>query len=99
MARAYNFFAGPAVLPVPVLEQAQREMLDWEGTGTSILETSHRSKEYDALHNEAIALLKELLSIPENYKVLFLQGGASLQFAMVPMNLLPPGGTADYIHT
>jgi phosphoserine aminotransferase len=99
MARAYNFFAGPAVLPVPVLEQAQREMLDWENTGTSILETSHRSKEYDALHNEAIALLKELLSIPDNYQVLFLQGGASLQFAMVPMNLLPKDATADYIHT
>jgi phosphoserine aminotransferase len=99
MARAYNFFAGPAVLPVPVLEQAQREMLDWENTGTSILETSHRSKEYDALHNEAISLLKELLSIPDNYKVLFLQGGASLQFAMVPMNLLTKDATADYIHT
>jgi phosphoserine aminotransferase len=99
MARAYNFFAGPAVLPVPVLEQAAREMLDWENTGTSILETSHRSKEYDALHNEAIALLRELLAIPENYKVLFLQGGASLQFAMVPMNLLAKDQTADYIHT
>jgi len=99
MARAYNFFAGPAVLPVPVLEQAQREMLDWENTGTSILETSHRSKEYDALHNEAIALLKELLQIPDNYKVLFLQGGASLQFAMAPMNLLTSDQTADYIHT
>ncbi len=99
MARAYNFYPGPAVLPVPVLEQAAKEMLDWEGTGTSVMETSHRSKEYDALHNEAISLVKELLDLPDNYHVLFLQGGASLQFAMVPMNLLEKDQTADYIHT
>ena len=99
MARAYNFYAGPATLPLPALERAQREMLDWEGTGTSVMETSHRSKEYDALHNEAIALLRELLGLPDNYHVLFLTGGASMQFAMIPMNLLSKGQTADYIHT
>jgi phosphoserine aminotransferase len=99
MARVHNFYPGPAVLPLSVLEQAQREMLDWEGTGTSVMETSHRSKEYDALHNEAIALVRELLNVPDSYRVLFLQGGASLQFAMVPMNLLAPEQTADYIYT
>jgi phosphoserine aminotransferase len=87
MARAYNFFAGPAVLPVAAIERAQRELLDWDNTGTSIMETSHRSKEYEAVHNEAISLIKELIGLPDDYQVLFLQGGASLQFAMIPMNL------------
>lgn len=99
MSRAYNFFAGPAVLPLPALERAQKELLDWEGTGTSVMETSHRSKEYDALHNEAISLLREFLDLGDDYHVMFLTGGASMQFAMIPMNLLSEGQTADYIHT
>ena len=99
MARADNFYAGPATLPLAALERAQRELVDWAGTGTSVMETSHRSKEYDAVHNEAISLIRELLDLPENYHVLFLQGGASLQFAMIPMNLLSADQTADYIHT
>lgn len=99
MSRAYNFNAGPAGLPLPALERAQREMLDFEGTGMSILEHSHRGKAYDGVHSEAIALLRELLAIPDDYYVLFLQGGASQQFAQVPMNLLPPGNSADYILT
>lgn len=99
MARIHNFYAGPAVLPLPALERAQREMLDWEGTGTSVMETSHRSKEFDALLAETIALIRELLNVPTNYQILFLQGGASLQFAMVPMNLLRSGQSADYIYT
>ncbi|MCL2822666.1 MAG: 3-phosphoserine/phosphohydroxythreonine transaminase, partial [Polyangiaceae bacterium] len=99
MARVYNFNAGPAALPLPVLERAQAEFIDFNNTGMSILEHSHRGKAYDAVHNEAIALLRELLAIPESYKVLFLQGGASQQFAMVPMNLLPQGKSADYIVT
>ncbi|MBP6875028.1 MAG: 3-phosphoserine/phosphohydroxythreonine transaminase [Candidatus Eisenbacteria bacterium] len=99
MARAFNFFAGPAVLPLPAIERAQKELVDWAGTGTSIMETSHRSKEYEAVHNEAIALIKEFIGLDEHYQVLFLGGGASLQFAMVPMNLLGKDQTADYIHT
>src|SRR5689334_2128797 len=99
MARVHNFNAGPAGLPLPALERAQRELIDFEGTGMSIIEHSHRGKAYEAVHNEAIALTRELLSVPDDYHVLFLQGGASLQFAMVPMNLLPPGRAADYIVT
>ncbi len=99
MARAHNFYAGPAVLPLPALERAQTELLDWQGTGTSVMETSHRSKEYDAVHNEAISLLRGFLGLGENYHVLFLTGGASMQFCMIPMNLLAKDQTADYIHT
>jgi phosphoserine aminotransferase len=99
MARAHNFNAGPAGLPLPALERAQRELLDFEGTGMSIMEHSHRGKSYEAVHNEAIALTRELLSVPDDYHVLFLQGGASLQFAMIPMNFLPAGKSADYIVT
>lgn len=99
MARAFNFNAGPAGLPLPALERAQRELLDFEGTGMSIMEHSHRGKAYEAVHNEAIQLLRDLLAIPDDYNVLFLQGGASQQFAMVPMNLLPAGKSADYILT
>ena len=99
MARAYNFYPGPATLPLAALERAQRELLDWEGTGTSVMETSHRSKEYDAVHNEAIALVRELLGVSDSYHVLLLQGGATQQFAMVPMNLLKPGQSADYVIT
>ena len=99
MARVHNFNAGPAGLPLAALERAQKELLDFEGTGMSIMEHSHRGKEYEAVHDEAIALLTELLGIPSTHQVLFLQGGASLQFAMVPMNFLPAGGTADYVVT
>ena len=94
----YNFSAGPAVLPKPVLEQAQREMLDYQGSGMSVLEMSHRSKEFDHIIKEAERLLRELMAIPDNYKVLFLQGGASQQFAMIPMNLMK-NRVADYIVT
>ncbi len=97
--RVYNFNPGPATLPLPVLKQAQEEMLDYKGTGMSVMEISHRSKEFEALIQGAEADLRELLAIPANYKVLFLQGGASLQFAMVPMNLRPAGASADYIVT
>ncbi len=99
MERIHNFSAGPAILPVPVLEQAQREMLSLPGVGMSVMEISHRSKTFDEIHNRADAGLRELLGIPKNYHVLFLQGGASLQFSMIPMNLLPAGGSADYIIT
>ena len=88
MGRIYNFSAGPATLPEAVLQEAAEEMLDYRGTGMSVMEMSHRSKAYEEIHNEAIADLRELMGIPENYKVLFLQGGASMQFAMIPMNLM-----------
>ncbi|MFO0756137.1 MAG: 3-phosphoserine/phosphohydroxythreonine transaminase [Byssovorax sp.] len=99
MARVHNFNAGPAGLPLPALERAQRELLDFEGTGMSIMEHSHRGKAYEGVHNEAIQLVRDLLSVPESYHVLFLQGGASQQFAMVPMNFLPAGKSADYVLT
>lgn len=99
MARVHNFSAGPAALPLPVLEQAQRELCDFDKTGMSILEHSHRGKSYDAVHCGALASLRTLLSIPDDYEVLFLQGGASLQFAMLPMNFLPSGASADYVVT
>lgn len=97
--RVINFYAGPAGLPLPALERAQAELLDFENTGMSVMEISHRAKEYDAVHNEAIALVKELLKVPDNYKVLFLQSGGNLQFAMLPMNILHSGRKADYIVT
>src|SRR5256885_2639331 len=93
--RIFNFSAGPAVLPVPVLEQAREEMLSLPGVGMSVMEISHRSQVFDEIHQSAKRGLGELLGIPENYQVLFLQGGASLQFSMVPINLLPAGGSAD----
>jgi phosphoserine aminotransferase len=99
MARVYNFSAGPAVLPEEVLAQAKEELLDWHGSGMSVMEMSHRGKEFMAIAEKAEADLRELLAIPANYKVLFLQGGASAQFAMVPMNLLRGKKSADYIHT
>ena len=99
MARVYNFNAGPAALPLAALERARDELIDFKGTGMSIIEHSHRGKEYEAVHDEAEALVRELLSISDQYHVLFLQGGASQQFAMVPMNLLPAGKSADYILT
>ena len=95
----YNFNAGPSALPLPVLEKAQQELVNFRGTGMSIMELSHRSKPYEEVHNEAIARLKRLFSIPENYEVLFLQGGASLQFSMIPMNFLNPGQKAGYVMT
>jgi len=99
MARAMNFNAGPAALPLDALERAQRELLDFAGTGMSIMEHSHRGKAYEGVHNEAVSLVRELLNVPEAYHVLFVQGGASQQFAVVPMNLLPQGKSADYILT
>ena len=96
--RVYNFSAGPAVLPEEVLQEAAAEMLDYRGTGMSVMEMSHRSKAYQAIIDEAEADLRELMNIPDNYKVLFLQGGASTQFAMIPMNLMK-NGVADYIIT
>ena len=97
--RVFNFNAGPGALPLEVLEQAQAELLDFKGTGMSVMEMSHRSKEFEAVIGGAEADLRTLLGIPANYKVLFQQGGASLQFTMVPMNLLPTGASADYIVT
>lgn len=97
--RAYNFNPGPAVLPLPVLEQAQAELLDYHGCGMSVMEISHRSKEFEGLINQAEADLRSLMNIPANYKIMFLQGGASLQFAMIPMNFRPAGVPADYIVT
>ena len=98
MKRTYNFSAGPAVLPEEVLMEAAAEMLDYKGTGMSVMEMSHRSKTYQAIIDEAEADLRDLMNIPDNYKVLFLQGGASQQFAMIPMNLMR-NGVADYIVT
>ncbi|MBI4467142.1 MAG: 3-phosphoserine/phosphohydroxythreonine transaminase [Acidobacteria bacterium] len=97
--RVYNFNPGPAVLPLPVLEQAQRELTALPGVGMSVLEISHRSKTFDEILAGAEADLRALLSLPENYKLVFLQGGASLQFTMVAMNFLPKDGSADYTHT
>jgi phosphoserine aminotransferase len=97
--RIYNFSAGPAVLPGEVLAQARDEMLDWHGSGMSVMEMSHRGKEFISIAENAEKDLRELLAIPANYKVLFLQGGATAQFAMIPMNLLRGKSTADYIHT
>lgn len=99
MSRIYNFSAGPAILPEPVLRQAAEEMLDWRGSGMSVMEMSHRGAEFDQIRRNAEADLRALMQIPDNYAVLFLQGGATLQFAMVPINLLPPGGAADYVET
>jgi phosphoserine aminotransferase len=97
--RVHNFNPGPAALPLEVLQQAQAEMLDYKGTGMSVMEISHRSKDFEAIMAEAQNDLRELLKIPVNYKILFLQGGASLQFAMVPMNFRPASASADYIVT
>jgi len=97
--RIFNFSAGPAVLPLPVLEEAQRELISLPGVGMSVMEISHRSKTFDNIIGGAEAGLRELLGIPANYHVLFLQGGASLQFSMIPMNFLPANGTADYVLT
>lgn len=97
--RVFNFYAGPATMPLQALERAQAELLNFADSGMSVMEISHRSKEYMALQAEAQDLLRELLAVPANYRILFLQGGASLQFGMVPMNLLDEGRSADYILT
>jgi phosphoserine aminotransferase len=99
MTRVANFNAGPSTLPIKALERAQAELLDINNSGMSIMEHSHRGKVYDAIHVEAIGLVRELLAVPENYDILLLQGGASQQFAVVPMNLLPAGKSADYVMT
>ncbi len=99
LKRAHNFNPGPGVLPLEVLQQAQSELLDFKGTGMSVMEISHRSKEFEEVIKTAEADLRELLGIPSNYKVMFLQGGATLQFAMLPMNLRSATGSADYIVT
>ena len=99
MTRVFNFCAGPAALPTAVLEKASGEMLNWQGKGLSVMEMSHRSAEYVSIATQAEQDLRDLLSIPDNYKVLFMQGGATAQFAMIPMNLLRGKNTADYIHT
>lgn len=94
-----NFNAGPAMLPRPALERARAELLDFDGTGISVLEHSHRGKEYEALHNHTISLLRKLLGISDDYEVLFMQGGATAQFALLPMNVLREGESADYVLT
>ena len=97
--RVFNFSAGPAALPTEVLEQLRDEMLDWHGQGMSVMEMSHRGKTFVGIAQQAEAGLRELLGVPSNYKVLFLQGGATAQFAAIPMNLAAPGATADYVNT
>ena len=97
MSRVYNFSAGPSMLPVPVLERAASEMLDYNGSGMSVMEMSHRSPVYEAIIKEAEAGLRKLMNIPDNYKVLFMQGGATTQFAAVPLNLIGRTGKADYV--
>src|SRR6185295_8360633 len=97
--RVFNFAAGPATLPLEVLQQAQSEMTDWKSSGMSVMEVSHRSKAFIAVAQEAEADLRELLNIPANYKVLFLQGGATGMFSAIPMNLATPESTVDYINT
>jgi phosphoserine aminotransferase len=97
--RVYNFSAGPAVLPAEVLEQAREEMLDWRGTGMSVMEMSHRGKAFVSIAEQAEADLRELLNVPSNYKVLFLQGGATAQFAGLPLNLTKPDDTIDFVNT
>ncbi len=97
MSRVYNFSAGPSMLPETVLKKAAAEMLDYQGSGQSVMEMSHRSKVYDGIIQEAQRLMREVMGIPDNYKVLFLQGGASSQFAAVPMNLMTKSGKADYV--
>ena len=99
MSRVFNFSAGPAAIPEQVLQQAREEFMDWQGSGMSVMEMSHRGKEFVSIAEQAEADLREIMAIPDNYKVLFLQGGASSQFAMVPMNLMSCGKGADYIVT
>jgi len=97
--RVFNFYAGPATLPLPILEKAKEEFLDFKGTGMSVMEISHRSKQYDETHNEAIALIKELMNIPDDYKIMWLPGGASTQFYQMPLNLKQEGKPFEYVNT
>ena len=97
--RVYNFYAGPATLPLPALKKAQEELLNFSGTGMSLMEISHRPKEYAAVHTAASTLVHELMNVPEDYKILWLQGGASTQFYMVPLNLQQDGKTMEYVNT
>ena len=99
MSRAWNFSAGPGMLPTPVLERAREELVDWQGSGMSVMEVSHRGRPFVETAERAEADLRTLLRIPDDYRVLFLQGGATLQFSMVPMNLAPPGARVDYVNT
>ena len=99
MSRIHNFSAGPAVLPLEALQEAQADLVDFKGSGMSLMEMSHRGKEYETVHNEAVENIRTLLKLPENYAVIFMTGGATAQFAFVPMNLLGEGQTADYINT
>lgn len=99
MARVFNFNAGPAALPLEVLEEARDQMVDYHGSGMSLMESSHRGKEYDAVHSEALANYRKLFNCPEEYAVCFIAGGASMQFAMIPLNLLGAGQAADYINS
>ena len=98
MNRASNFSAGPSMLPVEVLEEAQKDLVDYQGCGMSVCEMSHRSKQYDAINNECLALIRELMNVPENYSIILVQGGGSTQFEAVPLNLLSKG-KADYVVT
>ena len=97
--RKHNFYAGPSALPLPVLEELQKTMTDYHGLGLSLVETSHRSNEYDEVHESAIGGIRALLDVPDTHDILLLGGGATVQFAMVPMNLMPPGGRADIVHS
>ena len=99
MKRVYNFSAGPSMMPEPVLRRAAAEMLDYKGCGQSVMEMSHRSKVFEGIINSAESLLREVMNIPDNYKVLFLQGGASSQFAMVPLNLMTKNNKANFVLT
>ena len=99
MERIFNFSAGPSMLPVEVLETAQREILNWNNSGMSIMEMSHRSKSFESVHNKTIQDLRDLLQIPSNFKILLMQGGGSLQFACIPLNLLKDKTTAAYLVT
>ncbi len=97
--RAFNFSPGPAVLPLEVLEKARDELLDWDGSGMSVMEVSHRSEGFVEAATQAESDLRELMAIPSNYRVLFMQGGASAQFSLVPMNLASAHSTVDYVNT
>ncbi|MFH0899446.1 MAG: aminotransferase class V-fold PLP-dependent enzyme, partial [Pseudomonadota bacterium] len=99
MKRIFNFAAGPCTLPLQALEKAQAELVDYQGAGMSLVEMSHRGKQYDEIHRTALVLLREILGVPDTHDILFLQGGATLQFAMVPMNLMVDGKTAEYVNT
>ena len=99
MSRVYNFSAGPAVMPLEALQEAQADLVNYKGCGMSVMEMSHRGKEYAAIHAEAVSLLKELMGLGDDYSVIFVQGGASLQFGMIPMNFLAKGATADYVNS